>query len=355
MQAISRKKHLISQNFRPKKEYNKGMNYDEKETVPISRNEFAQLEIFKNVQFEKLAGFLLPCKILEVEAGTMLIHPDTPNIDLIIVLSGLLEVKLESEGGSFTSFIEPGHCAGEMSILDSITPSTTIFAKEKSKVLLIPSDIARAMISASHELCLNFLHILSQRIRNNNKLVREERYHVRRMEEYAMVDPMTGLHNRRWLEQMYTREMNRSNTGNFKLIAFMVDIDHFKNVNDTYGHLAGDQVLITVAHALIRSLRPSDMPVRYGGEEFSVFLPGTTTQNAKIIAERIRSNIENMSISLADGTIIQVTVSIGFAERIDDDTVASLIDRSDKALYHAKQNGRNRVCQNLGDGKFELL
>ena len=151
-----------------------------------------------------------------------------------------------------------------------------------------------------------------------------------------MVDPMTGLNNRCWLEQMYTREMNRSNTGNFKRTAFMVDFDHFKNVNDTYGHLADDQVFITVAHELIRRLHPSDKPVHYGGEEFSVFLPGTTTQNAKIIAERIRSNIENMCISLADGTIIQVTVSIGFAERIDDDTVASLIDRSDKALYHTK-------------------
>ena len=211
------------------------------------------------------------------------------------------------------------------------------------------------MITASHELSLNFLLILSQRIRTNNKLVCEEQYHIRRMEEYAMVDPMTGLHNRRWLEQMYTREMNRSNTGHFKLIAFMLDIDHFKNVNDTYGHLAGDQVLISVAQTLTRSLRPSDMPVRYGGEEFTVFLPGTTIKNAKIIAERIRNNMENMSISLPDGNILQVTVSIGFAERIDDDTVSSLIDRADKALYQAKQNGRNRVCQNLNNGKFDLL
>ncbi|MBQ3720415.1 MAG: GGDEF domain-containing protein [Fibrobacter sp.] len=331
------------------------MNYDEKETLPISRNEFAELEIFKNIQFEKLAGFLLPCKTKEVEQGTTLISPDNPNIDLVIVLRGSLEVKLESEGGTFTSTIEQGHCAGEMSIFDSIPPSATVSAKENSKVLLIPSDIARAMISASHELSLNFLLILSQRIRNNNKIVCEEQYHIRRMEEYAKVDAMTGLHNRRWLEEMYTREMTRSNKGNIMLTAFMLDIDHFKNVNDTYGHLAGDQVLISVAQTLTRSLRPSDMPVRYGGEEFTVFLPGTSTKNAKIIAERIRRDMENMSISLPDGNIIQVTVSIGFAERVDNDTVASLIDRADKALYHAKQNGRNRVCQNLGDGKMQLL
>jgi diguanylate cyclase (GGDEF)-like protein len=209
-----------------------------------------------------------------------------------------------------------------------------------------------SMLSASHELCLNFLQIMSQRLRQDNKIVCEEQYHIRCIEENAKIDPMTGLHNRRWLEEMYTREMNRSNMGNFKLTAFMIDIDHFKQVNDTYGHLAGDKVLISVAQALIRSLRPSDMPVRYGGEEFSVFLPGTTEENAKIIAERIRRNVENMTITLHDNNLLQVTVSIGFAERIENDTVASLIDRADKALYHAKQNGRNRVCQNKDNINF---
>ena len=97
------------------------------------------------------------------------------------------------------------------------------------------------------------------------------------------------------------------------------------------------------------------MPVRYGGEEFTVFLPGTTTENAKVIAERIRSNMENMSVVLPDGNVIPVTVSIGFAERISGDTVASLIERADQAVYQAKENGRNRVCQNLGGGKFDLL
>ena len=120
-------------------------------------------------------------------------------------------------------------------------------------------------------------------------------------------------------------------------------------------HLAGDQVLISVARTLVHSLRPSDMPVRYGGEEFTVFLPGTTTENAKVIAERIRSNMENMSVVLPDGNVIPVTVSIGFAERVDGDTVASLIERADQAVYQAKENGRNRVCQNLGGGKFNLL
>ena len=331
------------------------MNYDEKETLPITRNEFTNLEIFKNIQFEKLAGFLLPCKTKEIETGTKLIDPEIPNTDLVILLEGLLEVRFESEGGLFISKIEPGHCAGEMSIFDSTPPSATVLAAEKSRVLLIPADIARAMISASHELSLNFLLILSQRIRTNNKLVCEEQYHIRSIEENAKADSLTGLHNRRWLEETYTRELKRSNDGNFNLSAFMLDIDHFKQVNDTYGHLAGDQVLIAVAKEITRCLRPSDMPVRYGGEEFTVFLPNTTVDNAKIIAERLRSGVEKMHIALSSGEMIDVTISVGFTERQPGDTVESIIKRADDALYHAKESGRNRVCLNLGEDSMFLF
>lgn len=332
------------------------MNFDRLETLPISRNEFSQLELFKNVQFEKLAGFLLRCSVKSFEKGEKLLDPESTKRAVYIIIEGSIEVLMKSEsGGCFTQTITRGHCVGEMSIFDSYPPSATITAKETCRVLVIPADTTLAMLRASHELCLNFLQMLSHRLRTDNRIVCDEQYHIRCIEENAKIDPMTGLHNRRWLEEMYTREMNRSNRGNFKLTAFMIDIDHFKQVNDTYGHLAGDRILIAVAQSLVRSLRPSDMPVRFGGEEFSVFLPGTTEENAKVIAERIRRNVENMSITLHDESIIQVTVSIGFAERIENDTVASLIDRADKALYHAKENGRNRICLQNPKGEFSLM
>lgn len=332
------------------------MNFDRLETLPISRNEFSQLELFKNVQFEKLAGFLLRCSVKSFEKGEKLLDPESTKRAVYIIIEGSIEVLMKSEsGGCFTQTITRGHCVGEMSIFDSYPPSATITAKETCRVLVIPADTTLAMLRASHELCLNFLQVLSHRLRTDNRIVCDEQYHIRCIEENAKIDPMTGLHNRRWLEEMYTREMNRSNRGNFKLTAFMIDIDHFKQVNDTYGHLAGDRILIAVAQSLVRSLRPSDMPVRFGGEEFSVFLPGTTEENAKVIAERIRRNVENMSITLHDESIIQVTVSIGFAERIENDTVASLIDRADKALYHAKENGRNRICRLNSNDEFSLM
>ena len=329
-------------------------NY-ELETLPISRAEFQRLEIFKNVAFESLAGYLLGCKTIYPAPGTLLIDPDQPQRRLLVLLEGLMEVQVESQGGVFKNDIQAGHCAGEMSIFENVKPSAKVYAKENCKILIIEANTALAMLNASHDLCLNFLQILSNRIRNSNKMVCEEEYHIRCIEENAKVDALTGLHNRRWLEEMYTRELKRSNAGNLHLSAFMVDIDHFKRINDTYGHLVGDQVLIAVAKAILKCLRPTDMPVRYGGEEFTIFLPGTSVENAKIVGERLRAAIEALPIPLPNGEKLSVTVSVGFTERKNEDTVEAIIKRADDALYFAKESGRNRVCLNLGDDTMFLF
>ena len=332
------------------------MSTNDLETLPISRAEFQRLEIFKNVAFESLAGYLLGCETVYAVPGTLLIDPEQPCRRLIVLLEGLMEVHVESQGGTYIDYIKPGHCAGEMSIFENVKPSAKVFAKETCKILFIEADMALAMLNASHDLCLNFLQILSHRIRNNNKVVCEEEYHIRCIEENAKVDSLTGLHNRRWLEEMYTRELSRSNAGNLHLSAFMLDIDHFKNINDTYGHLVGDQVLIAVAKGILQCLRPTDMPVRYGGEEFTIFLPGTSIDSAKIVGERLRSTIEAMKIPLADrNDCLSVTISVGFTERKEGDSVETIIKRADDALYNAKESGRNRVCLNLGDGAMFLF
>lgn len=314
------------------------------ETLPISRSEFQVLDIFKNVSFESIAGYLLSCKMVSVPKGEILIAPDHAERRLIVLLNGLLGVRMHSGEGEVEGVdILPGACAGEMSIFDNIRPSAIVYAKENCDLLVVPPDIALAMINASHDLCLNFLHLLSQRIRHTDKVICEDQFHIQCIEEKSKVDALTGLHNRHWLEEMYTREMARSNAGHFNLCAFMLDIDHFKSVNDTYGHLAGDQVLRAVAQELSCSLRPSDMPVRYGGEEFTVFLPGATIENALMVAERIRSNIEKMKIALPSGQMLNITISIGVTERKDSDSVQSIIDRADQALYKAKEGGRNKI------------
>ncbi len=124
----------------------------------------------------------------------------------------------------------------------------------------------------------------------------------------------------------------------------MLDIDHFKDVNDRHGHQAGDEVLITVADLIQLNVRPVDMVCRYGGEELAVILPETDEQGTHMVAERIRSTVEDSITTTPQGDMVHVTVSIGFATfPRHGDTAAGLIHAADQALYAAKQEGRNLV------------
>jgi len=337
------------------KTYTINMNNLQPEKLPLTRQEFSRLKIFHNVCYESIAGYLLHSHIETFDAGTTLISPDNSVKRLIVLLKGELEIQITSDKKTTINTIEEGNCVGEISIFDNSNPSAWVRCSKKSSVLIIPGYTILAMLHASHDLCLNFLHLLSQRVRYSNEIVRDNEFHIRCIEEASKIDSLTSLHNRRWLQEMYSRELKRSHAGNFKLCALMLDIDHFKAINDTHGHIAGDSVLVQLASILNESLRPSDMPVRFGGEEFSVFLPGTHTDNAKVIAERIRKNMEKNIFILPNQKQVKITVSIGFAKRESTDTVESLIEKADQALYYAKENGRNKVAMYLEKGEFFLF
>ena len=160
----------------------------------------------------------------------------------------------------------------------------------------------------------------------------------------AETDPLTGVANRRRFYQALEVECVRSTRNHSALSVLMIDLDFFKDINDTHGHAAGDAVLRIVAQLLLLSLRKSDLLARYGGEEFAVLLPETPGEGAVVIAERIRQTICQKPI-LADGCHIQTSVSIGVASHADkrEATPEMLLKKADLALYRAKATGRNRV------------
>lgn len=162
--------------------------------------------------------------------------------------------------------------------------------------------------------------------------------------EMATQDFLTGLLNRRETFRRLDEELQRSRRLAVPFSVLLLDLDHFKQVNDSHGHSAGDLVLQTVASVLRRGVRPYDLCCRHGGEEFLVVLPETALTGAAGIAERLRSDIEQQVISLPDGQTLQVTASIGAAALAGDETIDQLIIRADEAMYQAKQGGRNRVC-----------
>lgn len=168
---------------------------------------------------------------------------------------------------------------------------------------------------------------------------------LRRVYEAAILDGLTGVYNRKHLEERITVELAYAGRHAAPLAVVIVDVDHFKKVNDTYGHLAGDAVLKAVASLLQTSVRPEDVLARYGGEEFVVVARGTSSAQAVELAERLRQSIESAEIAFEDKRI-RVTASAGVSALGDPGVTgdrASLLGAADARLYQAKESGRNRV------------
>ncbi|HEY8635575.1 MAG TPA: GGDEF domain-containing protein [Candidatus Dormibacteraeota bacterium] len=158
-------------------------------------------------------------------------------------------------------------------------------------------------------------------------------------EENALTDELTKLPNRRALAQRYLQEMSRARRYHKSIAFLMIDLDHFKQVNDTFGHLEGDAVLHDLAKILTAGARESDVCARYGGEEFGIILHETTEQGAHTLAERIRAKVA--AATFPGG--LKLTISIGVAATAEPALFTTLMERADQALYAAKQGGRNQV------------
>jgi diguanylate cyclase (GGDEF)-like protein len=169
------------------------------------------------------------------------------------------------------------------------------------------------------------------------------------LRELSTHDSLTGLLNYRELHRQLADEAERSLRYGRPFALFMLDVDHFKGINDTYGHLAGDRALRALAALIRGEVRPTDLVARYGGEEFVLVLPETAGPGAMTLAERLRARVASYALAVAADHTISVTVSIGVASYPDGaNSVQKLLSAADQALYAAKSAGRNRVCR--GDG-----
>jgi two-component system, cell cycle response regulator len=173
----------------------------------------------------------------------------------------------------------------------------------------------------------------------------------KQMYESALRDGLTNVFNKRYFTERLNSELRFATRHRAALALLMIDLDHFKQVNDTYGHVAGDRVLVAVAGALAKSVRNEDVVARYGGEEFAVLLRATPVEHVKTTAERLRRQVEALTVDAPEGEPaidpIHVTVSIGIATYPEQivATPPELIELADQALYRAKHAGRNRVAE----------
>lgn len=177
---------------------------------------------------------------------------------------------------------------------------------------------------------------------NKTEVIKKINFMYTKTRQLSVTDALTKLYNRRHFESEFEKEFKRAKRYKNDLSIAIIDIDFFKKVNDTYGHLCGDYILKETAYLMAQNFRQTDTLFRYGGEEFVVLLTETNANNAPVPLERLRKKIENHKY-IYDNQELKITVSIGVSSNIEFDICDKMLEDADKALYKAKNEGRNRV------------
>jgi len=313
-------------------------------TPALDVNRLFRLHILKNTGMESILGLLEHCRVFTVDKGDVLLRKGQKKSAMFLILSGELNIYLNEPGDEPVAILGAGETVGEMSVIDHAPVSADVVAAEQTELIEVDEETFWRLTRASHEFSINLLRLLAGRIRFSNSNLHKTSIEKSKFEKQALIDGLTGLRNRRWMQDTLPRMLSRFRRSNRSISLMMVDVDHFKDYNDRFGHAAGDLVLREVSRALCGRLRPTDRAVRYGGEEFVVILPDTGLDGAVTAAERQRKMIGGFSIQTPEGkNLPPVTISIGVAQLNGDENASTLLSRVDRALYRAKENGRNRT------------
>jgi len=276
---------------------------------------------------------------------------------LSATIGGLADVSLAENGK--TGLEKALALTPSLILLDIVLPDIDGFRicealKKDERTKHIPVIVMTGLNSTKAELkglslgAVDFFHkpfepeIVRARVKTQLELVtvREELLHM------AMVDPLTNCYNRRHFMNAADMELSRRKRHGYGLVVAVLDVDHFKSVNDTYGHEAGDLVLQEVVDCCKETVRYEDTLGRIGGEEFAVLLPEADSEGANIVLDRVRENVSALEFK-HNGSTFNVTVSIGLTEvEYSDMEINSALARADKALYQAKEGGRDAVVVN---------
>jgi diguanylate cyclase (GGDEF)-like protein len=255
-----------------------------------------------------------------------------------------LNVYLDGRREAPLAVLRGGDTVGELSAIDKKPTSASVVAHTTALLLSIDETMFWHVIQASHGFAVRLMLKLAERLRANNTTVQANMELCAHFEAVALSDALTGVHSRRWLDETLPRLCDRHRFDAQPVTVAVVDLDHFKAINDQYGHQTGDIVLVEVARTMRNRLRPTDFIARFGGEEFVLIFPRTSLAGAAIAAERLREAVRVAVLKTREGVQIPcASVSVGLAELQPGQDVARLLHAADDALYRAKHKGRNRV------------
>jgi diguanylate cyclase (GGDEF)-like protein len=283
--------------------------------------------------------------------GEIVVQENTAGDAIHLICSGhMAVVKGDFRTPTILGFRGAGDIIGEMALLENGPRSASVIALTPIRLLSLSSDKFNQFLNENPAMGLNIMRVLSARLRqageerSQQKTSEKELSHqMVELREQAIRDPLTGLFNRRYLQETLEREFSRARRENLAISILIMDIDHFKQINDTFGHQAGDYILQKFGKLLQECVRLEDIVCRYGGDEFVVVMPNANVAAACERAEQIRITFHAQCISFEDHEL-HATLSLGTAAYPKHGSSAEeVLSNADQALYQAKQAGRNQT------------
>jgi diguanylate cyclase (GGDEF)-like protein len=321
------------------------------------------VRIFCDLTEEEIGAILQVLRPRTLQKGQTLFRQGDPGGELFIVESGAMGISVVLDDGQSLEIVEfvKGDFFGEMSIFEKEPRSATCTAKSRSRLLSMnegqffrffdsnPSGAAKVMT--------HMLAVTRRRLEDTGEFLSDMVQWGEEARRRAITDPLTGLYNRRYLEEALDEYFMKARLASKPLSLVMLDLDHFRQINEKYSEKAGDGVIVAASEVYRRHLRPTDVAARYGGDEFTFILPDTDEQTARALTESIRRDIEETDLleAIGDGCdqdrragavsgLLRVTTSQGLAcYPAHASDPKALREAADNALYRAKESGRNRV------------
>jgi len=322
-----------------------------REAMEKSVEFLSQIDIFSLLSPEEIDRIIGLFKSHETDEGQILFKEGDEGNELFIVMSGVMASSIRLMDGSQREIaaFHAGNFFGEMSIFEKAPRSATCYCKKKSVLMSLHERDFYRMIELHPEIATKImyrmLNITTQRLRDTGEFLSDMVHWGEAARKRAITDELTGAYNRRFLDDALESrfEVSRSRAEPFTMV--MVDLDYFRNINDSYGNEAGDRTIIEVVRVINRHLGEQDVLARFGGDEFTILMPGTDCAAACVVSEKIRAEIESLDIFKAyGGPISRLTLSFGIASYPEHArTVQEIKELADQALYRAKDGGRNRV------------
>jgi len=309
------------------------------------------VDIFSLLSPSERRVLLDTMNFVEFEKGHVIFKEGDRGDTLYIVQSGTVSISLRLANGQERELVEfsAGDFFGEMSIFENAPRSASCTTKEDSTLFTLSGDTFFQFVESHPFIAIKIMYRMlnstSQRLRNTDEFLSDMVQWGEKARKRAVTDELTGVYNRRFLDEALEEYFISSKAEMQSLSLVMVDLDNFRDINESFSTEVGDAVIISVVEVFRKKLRAQDVIARYGGDEFTILLPDTGSREARRLAEDICVCIERLDVlEELKGPITRVTTSQGIATYPEHaETLKSLREKADQALYRAKHEGRNRV------------